>query len=217
MMCKMVRMTLLSFVLSSALAPAAFAQQAAGKVETRALAAATVQADGPRSGDAGLRYFNIEGKNNTKYASFGVVDFKTTAPASPVKAVASVELALTQSPARFSKDGKLKVYVAPDATAAISQEKSTLKFDAEAAGGVGSQLKGLELLGDATYKKGEKGHVDTLKFAAAGGAAAALLKAYNANETLRFVLIPADDDVAATYVGADPDAGENRPGLTLSV
>ena len=38
----------------------------------------TVQPNGPRPGDAGSKYFNIEGKNNEKYASFGVLVFDLT-------------------------------------------------------------------------------------------------------------------------------------------
>ena len=36
----------------------------------------TIQPTGPRSGDAGSKYFNIQGKDNEKYASFGVLVFE---------------------------------------------------------------------------------------------------------------------------------------------
>lgn len=44
-------------------------------VEVVASKSLTVQPTGPRSGDAGSKYLNIEGKDNEKYASFGVLVF----------------------------------------------------------------------------------------------------------------------------------------------
>jgi hypothetical protein len=36
----------------------------------------TIQPTGPRSGDSGSKYLNIEGKSNEKYTSFGVLVFE---------------------------------------------------------------------------------------------------------------------------------------------
>jgi hypothetical protein len=45
-------------------------------VELVAPKSLTVQSGGLRAGDAGSKYFNIEGKDNDEYASFGVLVFE---------------------------------------------------------------------------------------------------------------------------------------------
>ena len=44
-------------------------------VEVVASKSLTVQPNGPRSGEAGSKYFDIQGKDNQNYASFGVLVF----------------------------------------------------------------------------------------------------------------------------------------------
>ena len=43
--------------------------------ETTATKSVTIQPAGPRQGEAGSRYFNVEGLKNERYASFGVLVF----------------------------------------------------------------------------------------------------------------------------------------------
>jgi hypothetical protein len=45
-------------------------------IEVTASKSLTVQPGEPRSGENGSKYFNIEGKENEKYASFGVLIFE---------------------------------------------------------------------------------------------------------------------------------------------
>jgi hypothetical protein len=45
-------------------------------IEVTASKSLTIQPGGPRSGENGSKYFNIEGKDNKQYASFGVLIFE---------------------------------------------------------------------------------------------------------------------------------------------
>jgi hypothetical protein len=71
----------------------------------------TIQPAGPRPGEAGSRYFNVEGSKNHRYASFGVLTFELPkdGQASDVK---TMSLRLVQSIPRFAKDGKVRFYLA---------------------------------------------------------------------------------------------------------
>ena len=85
----------------------------------------TIQPNGPRQGDAGSKYFNIEGKDNEKYASFGVLVFEIPKEVQDKK-VKDMTLTLVQSIPKFAKDGAIRFFLAPDLDA-----PSDLKFDAE--------------------------------------------------------------------------------------
>ncbi len=65
-------------------------------VEAVASKSLTVQPSGPRSADAESKYFNVEGKDNDKYASFGVLVFEIPKEVRDKK-VKSVTLSLVQS------------------------------------------------------------------------------------------------------------------------
>jgi hypothetical protein len=45
-------------------------------IEATATKSLTIQSAGPRQGEAGSRYFNVEGLKNERYASFGVLVFE---------------------------------------------------------------------------------------------------------------------------------------------
>lgn len=72
----------------------------------------TLQPPGPRAGETSTRFFHIEGKNNKRYAAFGVLDFKLARP--NADKATGLALSLTQSVARFSKNGKIRVYLSAD-------------------------------------------------------------------------------------------------------
>src|SRR5690348_10418770 len=109
-------------ILLGLIASLAIAAAPAGLEATHSV---TVQPAGPRAGETGTRFFNIEGKNNEKYAAFGVLDFNL-AKAEPDKAT-GLALSLTQSLARFSKNGKLRVYLSAD----VKSAPDGLKFQAD--------------------------------------------------------------------------------------
>jgi hypothetical protein len=190
------------------------------KLESSATAGATVQPNGPRGGPTGQRYFNVEGKNNgekSAYASFGVLDFHLLKPATPAAKVNKLTLTLTQSVARFSKDGPVKVFASADTDASLEPGKSPLKFDPAAPGGVGGQLKTLHPLGGATFKIGKSGQADALVLDLPAESEAYLRGQVNAGGPIRLVLVPADDDVAATYAGPGAQDEGQRPRLRVDV
>jgi hypothetical protein len=64
----------------------------------------TVEPDGPRAAEAGKKYFNIEGKDNGKYASFGVLACEMPKEIKGSK-IKGTTLTLVQSVPAFAKDG----------------------------------------------------------------------------------------------------------------
>ena len=75
--------------------------------------------------------------------------------------------------------------------------------------------RSLLALGTATFAQGKTGDAQTIKLMPAADVEATLRDRLNKGETLRFVLAPGDDDVAATYFGAGHETEGNRPKLTI--
>jgi hypothetical protein len=167
----------------------------------------TIQPTGPRAGDAGSKYFNVEGKDNEKYASFGVLVFEIPKEIQG-KQIKNLILSLVQSIPRFAKDGGIKFFLAPDLN-----DGGELKFDLSAADGVGSQIRSLLPLGSGQFKKIETGKVDVFSL--------------TVDDTIReriskggrtcLVIVPADEAVAATYFGATAEAREKSPRLMFDL
>jgi hypothetical protein len=167
----------------------------------------TVQSNGPRSGDAGSKYFNIQGKGNERYASFGVLIFEVP-QAVQDKKVKSMKLTLVESIPQFAKDGAIQFFVAP-----ATEDPTALKFDLNAADGVGSQIKLLHPVGKGEFKKIETGKTDSFALTVDDAVQKRIIK----GGKLCLVIVPADAAVAATYFGANEDAKENSPRLTLEL
>jgi hypothetical protein len=176
-------------------------------VEVNASKSLVIQPGGPRSGDAGSKYFNIEGKYNDKYASFGVLVFEIP-KAVQDKQVKSMMLTLVQSIPRFAKDGAIRFFLAPDLDAA-----EDLKFDPNAADGVGKQIKNLHELGSANFKKVQTGMTESFSLTVDDVVRQLIAK----GSKLCLVIVPADAAVAATYFGAGEESTANRPKLTMDV
>jgi hypothetical protein len=185
--------------------------------EATASAAATVQPGGPRAGAPGKTFFNIEGKGNGIYAAFGVLDFQPAKPEKEVGKVAKLTLTLTQSIARFSKDGAVRVWVATDVSTGLERDSSPLKFDTKAEGGVGSQLDKRLPLEPArfTFTKRKNGDADAIVLTPAADTEEFLRRQLNSGGVIRLVVTPSDDDVAATYLGPGAEQTGSRPRLTL--
>src|SRR5262249_34802747 len=114
---------------------------------------ATVQSDGPRTGDNGKNYFNIEGINNGTYASFGVADFQSSSFAdangnmisgTPI-ALNAITITLSQANADFTNVGSLNFYLAEDTTTSIQPNDNAVTFDAADSEGLNGQLMPLHL------------------------------------------------------------------------
>jgi hypothetical protein len=173
-----------------------------------------VQPAGPRDGAPGKTFLNVEGKNNGResvYASFGVLEFHPAKPDKPVGSIKGITLTLTQSIARFSKDGPMRAYIAPDTTVSLEPKTSPLKFDPKTPGGIGPMAKTILSLGTATFTKRMTGDADTITLKPETNTEAYLRSQLNGGGTIRVLLVPADDDVAATYFGAGCEPASRRP------
>ena len=92
--------------------------------ELKAVQAVTVEATGPKSGDNGDKYFNIEGTANKTHASFGLLRFDAATLKKDLDSkygagkykITNVTLQLTQSPAKFSKEGQVNIFFRADTT-----------------------------------------------------------------------------------------------------
>jgi hypothetical protein len=167
----------------------------------------TVQPSGPRSGDAGSKYFNIEGKDNQKYASFGVLVFDIPKEIHDKK-IKNLTLTFVQSIPRFSEDGAIRFFLAPDLDAT-----KDLKFDANTSDGVGSQIKSLRSLGSGNFKQVETGKTESFSLTIDDTARGQIAK----GGKLCLVIVPADGAVAATYFGASETDKKNSPRLMLDL
>jgi hypothetical protein len=167
----------------------------------------TVQPNGPRSGDAGSKYFNIQGKDNEKYASFGVLVFDLPKEIQEKK-IKNLKVTFVQSIPKFAKDGAIRFFLAPDLDAT-----KDFKFDANAPNGVGSQIKTLLPLGSGDFKKIETGKTESFSLTVDDAARGQIAK----GGKLCLVIVPADGAVAATYFGANESDKEKSPRLTLDL
>jgi len=123
----------------------------------------TVQPAGPRQGEAGSRYFNVEGVKKERYASYGVLVFELPGGENQVGEVGKMSLRLVQSDAGFTQDGKVQFFVA-EPTDRGTDPLAGLKFEAGSPGGVAKDaFKALHPLGTGTCKKVETRHADTLE------------------------------------------------------
>jgi hypothetical protein len=183
----------------------AFAPTQAG-VELTASESHTIQPGGPRSGDGGSKYFNIEGKGNDKYASFGILVFVIPQGVQHKKPT-NMTLTLVQSIPGFAKDGALRFFLAPDLDAAH------LKFDPSAEDGIGAQIKNLEPLGAGNFKKVETGKSESFSLTVNDAARQRIAQ----GGKLCLVIVPADANVAATYFGATESAKDRSPRVVLDV
>ena len=78
---------------------------------------------------------------------------------------------------------------------------------------MGSQIKPLHALGSGNFKKVETGKTDSFSLTVDDSVRERIAK----GGKLCLVIVPADAAVAATYFGANEDAKEKSPRLTLEV
>jgi hypothetical protein len=192
--------------------------------DTSAFASAIVMPTGPRTGDPGKIFFNVQGKKSGtdgKYASFGVVDFHAPAATTSVGKIKGLTLTLVQSVPSFAKSGKVKIYVSTDTKTAIAAVdppgSAALKFDAGKEDGLGDQLKTRYPLGSGSFSKDATGHVDTLALTLNDEGEAYLRGQLQKGGDIRLIVAPDSDDVAATYFGAGDKTASNRPKLTIDL
>jgi hypothetical protein len=174
-------------------------------MEVTASKSLTIQPGGPRSGENGSKYFNIEGKDNKPYASFGVLIFDLPREVQDKK-VKSVTLTLVQSIPGFAKDGAIRFFWAPDLN-----DAGDLKFDTNAADGLGNRIMAFHALGSGNFKRIQTGKTESFSLTIDD----ALQQQIAKGGKLYLVIVPADAMVAATYFGANESAKDNSPRLTV--
>jgi hypothetical protein len=177
---------------------------------------ATVQPGGPRPGDFGKIFFNMEGINNDPFDSFGVADFNSAdlQIGFQVGSIQSVTIALAQANAAFTHDGAINFYITEDTATDIQPDTSPLSFVASDSEGVDGQLQTLHPLGSGMFTQTGSGDVDSYSFQPDDATAQYLIGQINGGGTIRIVITPADPDVSATYAGYLHDT---FPGPTLIV
>ncbi|MEL7449516.1 MAG: endonuclease/exonuclease/phosphatase family protein [Pseudomonadota bacterium] len=162
---------------------------------------ATVQSGGPRPGDSGKTFFNIQGSGNGEFAGFGVADFNLGAVPDNVTEVTGLTLSLTESNAGFTTDGLFSVFTTDATAVSIQADDSPLAYQGgEGAASVDPLLTNLAQVATAQFIEDGDGSQDVfaLKFDDTDGA---LTDAINAGDTLRLVFAPEEPQVAATYAG----------------
>jgi hypothetical protein len=173
----------------------------------------TIQPGGPRGGEGGAEYLNIEGKANGRYASFGLLTFAAAKSETKPGRVEGITLTLVQSIPRFAKDGKVKFYLIKQAPTAPAE----LKFEPERAGGVTEALDARCALGGGEFKKIETGHADTFGLSLDEAGQALVQKQLESGGEIWLLIVPDDDAVAATYFGAEAEEADRRPRVTFKI
>ena len=172
----------------------------------------TVRPSGPRTGNSGTSFFNIEGSDNGTFASFGVVDFDMAGIVGTdliVTRIKEITLGLVQENASFTTDGPLSVYVASPTAANVTIDSSiqyqsgnnkldcvpaVLSSGAELAAtfpGVHHSPTGADLP-DGTFD-------EIVLYREA--IQTAMINALNDDGKFRLIIVPDHKDTAATYAG----------------
>lgn len=198
----MQRRIMLAVSLALALVAGAHAQIA---VSAEAINNAIVQLTGPRTGPGGKNFFNVEGNNNGQYASFGVADFSASSfgLTLPVADILGLTLVLTEDRANFSTAGGINIWLTEDTTTSIDPSTPPpLVWNAsDLPNGLGSQLVPCHYLGSGTYTPTADGTVFSYTLSLTPNAKSYLISQLNSAGSIRIVVSPADNDVAATYAG----------------
>ncbi|HVX83454.1 MAG TPA: PEP-CTERM sorting domain-containing protein [Phycisphaerae bacterium] len=206
------------------------AAQAASVTKT-AVGNATVQANGPRTGNNGLIDMNVEGSANGSFASYGVVDFNGFGLTGNT-AVSNLTLTLTEANASFTSPGTLNIYLAGSSSASIANTGgSPLTYDSTVSAdpiGVNStnlsSLGGLTFLGTLAFNTSGNtgsGTVDTFAINSLTGAEQTFISnLLNSDGAIRLVLTeaasPASTAMAATFAGFS-NTNPTTPGPQLTL
>ncbi len=207
----------LSLLLAAALFVPAI--EARAGLDAPATASLMVQKQGPRPGENGRRFLNIQGKSSGedgKFASYCVLEVTPPKPDPKPAAIKGATLHLTQSIPRFAKDGAFEVWlVIEDHKPLDTDAASDWKFEAETPGGVAESLKKGRKVAKATFTQAETGKVDALTLDLDDKAKAFLLGRVAEGKTIRLFLTPVDPEVAACYFGVAAERKESRPKLVI--
>jgi len=179
---------------------------------------ATVQVEGPRPGDNGKRFFNMEGNQNGDctvekvppcFASFGVADFDSACLGIPgeIESIRSLTVTFIQANAEFTHDGAVRFWLTTDTTTDIQPgEDPAIEFAlADDPDGLDDQLIPRFFLGAGTFTQVASGHADSFSFGLSKQAEQYLVQQIQNRGPIRIAVSPADGPVAATYAGFSND------------
>jgi len=178
---------------------------------------ATVMPIGPRTGDNGKRFFNMEGRDNGDFAAFGVADLQFCHPRNELLgASATLTVALVQANTFFTHDGSLHFWLTTDITTDIqpSEDPAVRYIDTDDPDGLAGQLVPRFFLGSGEFIAGASGQVDSFTFPLSNEALSYLQGQIQSGGPARIVISPANHDVAATYAGY---SNEDFPGPMITV
>ncbi|MGF1530804.1 MAG: hypothetical protein ACFCU4_05545 [Puniceicoccaceae bacterium] len=184
---------------------------------------ATVYEDGPRAGERGRLYVNIEGVTHDPFASFGYLVFDPQSAENGLRTgerIYGIEIEMTHAPSRFSTSGEVEVWL----VASPMLFTSDMRFDRNALpNGIGNQLGRLiPLVGPAQYDDGMvSGGRFLWKFSVTESSISHIARTIAQGNMIHFAITPVGDSVAATFAGTDWLARDTRisgaPKLTLIV
>jgi hypothetical protein len=184
----------------------------ADQISVLAFDNATVQPAGPRPGDNGKRFFNMEGNQSGMFASFGVADFTfphhdEDGEESEIESIRSLTVTLVQANAAFTADGALHFWLTTDTNTDIQpSDTPAVKFIREDdPDGLDQQLAPRFFLGSGMFVQVDDGQVDTFSFRLSRQARQYLRRQISRGGTVRIVISPANGTVAATYAGFSND------------
>jgi hypothetical protein len=178
--------------------------------EVTATRSLTIQPAGPRQGEPGSRYFNVEGVKNDRYASFGVLVFQLPRCEGDIE---KLSLRLVQSIPRFAKDGKVRFLLAEPRDQG-TDTLAGLKFDPKSPDGLGQEaFQAVHPLGSGAFTKVQTGQVDTFALTPDEARRTYLQGQLKAGGTIVIVVAPDAEAVATTYFGAGSEPEANRPRL----
>lgn len=173
---------------------------------------ATVQPAGPRPGANGKRFFNVEGRDNMAFASYGVVEYNVADFGLPgqVTDTTFIMMLFQQSNAAFTTDGVVRFYITENTATSIQPptppDPPAVTFDNTDQTGLGTQLQPrheiVDLISGGQFieQKGEA--YDVYFFILDGAAKTYFINQLNTGSKVRFVVAPGDEAVAATWAGA---------------
>ena len=165
----------------------------------------TIWQTGPRPGANGKRFLNVEGRNAGEFASYAVADVYVPTGGRTISIVNSLRVAMTQSNAAFTLNGRIRLCLTLDIDTPIDPpaagEDPALRFDPKYVDGVGEQLGPLYDLGEVDFIQYKDGTMDVFEFFPEPEAELVLRIYVTYLNRFRLVVKPADEDVAATYAG----------------
>ena len=192
-----------------------FINTAQAQISLAAFDNATVQPAGPRPGDNGKRFFNMEGNGNGDFASFAVADFTPHMPGQegmPVR----LTVTLVQANAAFTSNGDLHFWLTTDTTTDIQpSDNPAVRFiTPDDPDGLDDQLVPRLFLGSGTFVEVDDGQMDDYSFDLSPDASQYLRDQISNCGNIRIVISPADSNVAATYAG---HTHETWPGPAITI